>query len=50
MIAVSRMVAQIPSSLLVLVPSVAFSMQFQYKGLYDMLSFAAEDGFEPPLT
>ena len=37
-IAVSRMVALFPSSLLVLVPSVAFSTQPQAKGLYDMQS------------
>ena len=47
-IAVSRMVAPISSSLLVLVPSVAFSTQLIDKGLYDMLSNCGRRGIRTP--
>lgn len=47
--AVSRMGAPFPSSLFVLVPSVAMLSQPQYKGLYDMLSVWDERESNPPV-
>ena len=46
--AVSRMGAPFPSSLFVLVPSVAMLSQPQHKGLYDMLSMWDERESNPP--